>query len=515
MPERRTRSAGWFRSVCRAVAVLILAGLLGTPGAGALAAPGADARAASLFAVAVTPTAARPGQDVTVSFTALNENLFILSCAATLDGQSLPQCSGSGGAWSVHFTLPRDATPAPAAIAWTLTYFSTPDSYLGAGALKGSMDLTVLDPVERPDVSASLDRTSGRVGDDVVATFRPLDPKVTITTCSLLIAGVPFSDCAASGTDWSLPFTVPESASPGSTPVEWSVVYQRGEEKLHANGTATFTVQPADALTPAFSVSVIPGSTYADGTVTLGFSADDSLGGITGCSAQLEGVPLPDCQESGGAWSIRFTMPKDVAVGRHTITWQLTYARNTLILDAPGDASANAPRKGVSGERKGRVSVTVLPPVTSSTTHSGSGSTTKRSGTAQGGTSHRSGSTGVTTGAPTGARPRGVEPPVAQPVETGPTAWVRQHSGLGLLLAVIALVALAGLALGSRGRPGRRVPADRPHDPPPGGRVRAVAHPGTAPVLVVNDTDGGRRSRTVRLVAQCPPDSTALKEVTS
>ncbi|TQM64445.1 hypothetical protein [Humibacillus xanthopallidus] len=515
MPERRTRPTGWFRSACCAAAVLLLAGLLATPGAGALAAPRSGPGAASLFAVSVTPTAAEPGQDVTVSFTALNENLFILSCGATLDGRALPECTGSGGAWSVHFTLPPDARPATTTIAWALTYFSTPDSYLGAGPLKDFVDFTVLDPVDPAHVSFSLDRTSGRPGDQVVATFRPLDPKTTITTCSLLIAGVPFSDCAASDTDWSLPFTVPRGASAGSTPVEWSVVYERGEEKHHANGTATFTVLSPDAPTPTFSVSVIPGSTHADGTVTLGFSADDSLGGITGCSAQLEGVPLPDCQESGGAWSIRFTMPKDVAVGRHTITWQLTYARNTLVLDAQSDTPKDAPRIAVSGERKGRASVTVLPTVTATTTQSSSGSTTKRAGTGQGGTSHRSGSTGVAPGPPIGAGPHAVEPPVAQPVETGPIAWVRQHSELGLLLAVIALVVLAGLVLGSRGRPVRRVPGDRADDSPPGAQVWAVGHPGTMPVLVVRDTDGGRRSRTVRLAAQCPPASSDLKEVTS
>ena len=496
MSERRTRPAGWLRSVCRAAAVLVLAGLLGAPGAGA--------RSDSLFTVSVTPAAATPGDDVTVSFTARDENLVILSCGAALDSHSLPDCTGSGGAWSVHFTVPADAKPATTTIGWWLRYTSDPDSQLGADSTKGTVDFTVLPPVDQPQVSVVLDPVSGRVGDDVTARFSPIDPKTTITTCSLLIAGITLSDCTTTGTDWSLPFTVPGSADVGSSTVEWSVVYERGEQKRKARGTTPFTVLPPDAPPPTFTVSVSPDSTRADGTVTLRFTANDDTVGITGCSAQLEGVPLPGCVGSGGVWSIRFTVPKDVTVGPHPIAWQLTYTRETLILDSTKDA--------VSGETKGEVSVSVLPPVTTSTPPSGPSTTS--AGPAQGGSPTQPSST-VTSGAgPTSASPEPVEPPVAEPTETALIDWVRQHSDLGLLLTLVALAALAGIVLGSRGRPARHASPDRSDEPPLGGQVRAVAHPGLLPALVLHDTGSDHRSRTVRLAAQYPPASSHLKEVT-
>jgi hypothetical protein len=484
--------------VCRAAAVLVLAALLATPGAGA--------QGASMFTVSVTPTAAAPGDDVTLSFTALDENLVLLGCGAALEGRPLPDCTGSGRAWSLHFTVPLDAKPVTTTIAWHLTYYSVPDSHLGAVPREGSVDFTVLSPEVLPDVSVVLDPASGRRGDAVTARFTPIDPTTTITTCSVVIAGTTFSSCTISGTGWALPFTVPGGADVGSSTVDWSAVVERDDETRDASGSTPFTVLPPDDRSPTFSVTVSPDASSAKGSVTLRFSGDDATVSITGCAAQLEGVPLPACVGSGTAWSIPFTVPEDITAGPHPITWQLTYAREGLVLD-PSSVVPDATAKGT-------VSITVLPPVTTSSpppdTSTTTAGTVKKGATSNRGTSGGTGSAGGTR-----AGGSGVEPPVAGPPETTPASWVREHFDLGLLLALIALAALAGILLGSRGRPVRSSSPARSVRPPLDGQVRAVAHPGPLPTVVLHDTTDGRRSRTVRLSAQCPPASSHLKEVTS
>ena len=498
MSKRRTRPAGWLRSASRAAAVLLMAGLLSAPGVGA--------EGASLFQVSVSTSSAMPGDEVSISFRALDTNLIILSCAAQLGDAPLPDCVGSGGAWSVQFTVPREAMPATTAITWQLRYYSVPDSYLGAGARKGELAFTVLSPSAPPPVSAVLDPLSGRQGTKVLARFTPPDAKSTMTACSVRIAGTPFSDCSPEGTDWVLPFSVPGNAAVGRVPVEWSATYVRGRQTYPDSGVAYFTVLPEDAE-PSFTVTVSPESTRTAGSVTLSLSADDPAVSITGCSAQLDRLPLAPCVGAGGAWSIRFTMPKGAAAGRHPITWQLTYSRISLLLD-PYSASE-------TGTSNGQASVKVLPPIVTSTPPHDTPSTTgsRRTGKATSGNHTSTGRSGAAPGSVRGAGAQGGPTGAVEPIETA-SAWVREHSGLGLLLVLICLAALAGMRLGSGRRVGRRPQPNRFDDPTDLGRVRAVAHPGALPLLRVRETGHGHRSRTVRLAAQHPPASYDLKEVT-
>ena len=237
MSERRTRPAGWLRSVCRAAAVLVLAGLLGAPGAGA--------RSDSLFAVTgrlrsgdpsgTTSRCRSPRATRTWSSSTAEPRSTASRCLTARAPAAPGRCTSpsprtpsrprrrSGGGSGTPPTRTRSWGPTRRRALWT------------SRCCPRSTNL-------RSRSCSTLSRVG--YGDDVTARFSPIDPKTTITTCSVLIAGITLSDCTTTGTDWSLPFTVPGSADVGSSTVEWSVVYERGEQKRKARGTTPFTVLP-------------------------------------------------------------------------------------------------------------------------------------------------------------------------------------------------------------------------------------------------------------------------------
>lgn len=235
MTQRSTRTSAWIRQVCRTAATLLTAAVLATPG---------PAQAARLFDVSVSPTAAVPGQDLTVSVSPLVEGLVITSCRAELSGETASECVGSNGRWAAHLAVPRHTKPGAATVAWSLGYRLGTGRNATTQRAQGTRAVTVL-PATPPDFSVALDPASASPGETVSVTFTALDPKTTITTCSAQLGDVTAFDCAGSGAGWSLALSVPPRPAPSDTVVAWSLVYERGGYQTEARGTTPFTVLPS------------------------------------------------------------------------------------------------------------------------------------------------------------------------------------------------------------------------------------------------------------------------------
>ena len=64
---------------------------------------------------------------------------------------------------------------------------------------------------------------SARPGEEVVISFSTNDPQVTIRSCSAQLDGEVYADCRESAGQWSVHFTVPATAAPGATQVDWEL----------------------------------------------------------------------------------------------------------------------------------------------------------------------------------------------------------------------------------------------------------------------------------------------------
>jgi hypothetical protein len=330
------------------VAVLGAPGVAAAPVAAASASVSATASVASSaassatpsFTVSVSPTSARPGEPVALTFAANDKDVTITTCGATLDGQPLPACSGQAAPKrTVEFVVPQDTVPGTRTIPWRLTYsvqtVSDPPVLLRAQRSlvldpyysTGEVDFTVLSPP--PQVSVALDRDSGLTGDKVTATFTP-DPssRTRLTTCTVAIDGYTFADCTQEQGPWTVSFAVPEKVAPGDTTVGWSLEYLRGKEKGTLSGELPFRVLPPE-VQASISATLTPTTAAAGERVRARFTASPDTVHITGCSARLDGKTLPTCRQDASGWRIDFPVPRGIDPGPRVVLWRVTYAHDT------------------------------------------------------------------------------------------------------------------------------------------------------------------------------------------
>jgi hypothetical protein len=121
--------------------------------------------------------------------------------------------------------------------------------------------------------------------------------------------------------------------------------------------TSVLFAGPALAATGTspFTVGIAPESARPGDEVVVSFSSEDPQVSITSCQAQFDSQVYSDCRESGGKWSVRFTVPEDASPGARQVDWGLGFQSRSrsLLLDTTSDAQ---------GYTKGTLSFTVLRP---------------------------------------------------------------------------------------------------------------------------------------------------------
>jgi hypothetical protein len=286
------------------------------------------------FTVEVSPSSARPQQDVAVSFTPTDANDTIKRCQVKLDGVTYDECDTSDGRGSVRFTVTLDSAPGARTLEWALAY-QYPDAYgLSKGSAAGTVDFTVLAPQPPPPTfSVSLRPGSAHPGEDVTISLAARDPGVAISGCSAQFGKNAFHDCRRVEDHWSLRVTVPPDTQPGRATVGWSLAYRDTRPSARtpgrANGFLAITVlQP---IGPTFTVALSPESANPGSVVTLSFSPSDPSTTITGCTARFAGETFRECRRFGDQWALRFTVPNNAAPGPGSVRWALSYASVTAV----------------------------------------------------------------------------------------------------------------------------------------------------------------------------------------
>jgi hypothetical protein len=205
-----------------------------------------------------------------------------------------------------------------------------------------------------PRFSVSVSPKTAEPDARVTVSFTSLDPGVAIGGCSARFAGGEPVGCQQSAGGWSARLIVPGNAKPGATFIAWGLWYvvndPDGDVKGDANGTLPFTVlSPPRPVEPRFTVSARPKSAPPNSAITVSFTSLDAGVAIAGCNARFPAEKSVDCQQSGGDWSARLTVPGNAKPGATSIPWDLRYVVN----HADGQ---------VTGDTSGRLAFTVLSP---------------------------------------------------------------------------------------------------------------------------------------------------------
>ncbi len=548
----RDADAGRVRLASAALAVLTFGALLCA--SVLFAHPVFAATGAPPITVGLTPESARPGEEVVVSFSTPDPWVSFTSCRANLEGEGFSDCRESGGQWSVHFTVPTDASPGASQVSWELDYQIQDRSLLLdpnlaiRGDTKGTLSLTVLPP--EPSFTVEVSPPSARPGQRVNVSFTPTDANNSITSCQVKLDDATYDECTATNGRGSVRFQVPTGTAPGARTLRWQLGYQYpdpdGLGSAETKGTVHFTVLAPQPPPPTFSASLRPGSAHPGDAISVLLAALDPGVSVTGCSAQLRNDTFHGCHHVKEHWALDLGVPSDAQPGRTSVIWHLSYRDVRPGARTPGrehgslavtvlPARSGAPTFSVAlrpeSADPGGVVTLVFSPRDPGTAITGctalfagetfrdcrrSGDTWELRLTVPDGAERGRGlvhwTLSYATGTSAGGGSEGDLPLTVLDPPLGPDRPVGASLSTGLRMVPLALLVLAVFTLavlrGSRGR----APKDRANPVPSSQTVRATAHAEVLPGLTIKER-GPMRSRVIRFVAQRPLAVVKVKEV--
>lgn len=553
MLHARDADAGRVRLVWGAFTLLTFGALFST--SVLFARPVLAATWTSPLTVGLAPESARPGEEVVVSFSSKDPQVSITSCQAQLDGEVHSDCRESAGQWSVHFTVPTDASPGATQVDWGLGFRSQSRSLVldttsdAHGYTKGTLPFTVLPA--KAGFTVEVSPRSARPQQHVTVSFTPTDASNSITSCQVRLDDATYNECNATDGRRSVRFTVPLGTAPGARTLEWELGYQYpdpdGLGEGEANGTVDFTVRPPQPSRPTFSVGLRPGSAHPGDAMTVSLAARDRGVSITGCSAQFGDDSFNDCRPVEDHWSLHVAVPSDALPGATTVGWNLTYrdirpgARTQgrangfleiTVLPAPSATPTFSVELSPESADPGTVVTLSFSPRDPSTTITGCTARfaaetfrdCRRSGDQWalrltvpddaepgGGSVHWTLSYAFRTTADSGETDGDLILTVLSP-PVPPDGDVGASFGIGLGTVPLALLVIVGFTLAVLRGSRSRARGDRPNHVLSNQAVRATAHAGPLPRLTVTDREP-TRSRVVRFAARRPPAVVEVKEV--
>ncbi|AGZ44765.1 hypothetical protein [Actinoplanes friuliensis] len=207
------------------------------------AAPDTTARVPVLVVV-TDPESAGPGEDVTVTVSALDPGVTVTGCTAGFAGQAGSACGKSGGRRSSTVVVPEDARPGRQSLRWSATARTDAGT---AVTDAGTVTYRILagDAVDVPAFSVRPEPPAAEPGGRVAVAHRPLTQDVTITGCSAGFTETTMAACHETERGWVADVAVPDAAPPGAGTVLWKVAYTRTGGEGSTDGLLSLDVLAA------------------------------------------------------------------------------------------------------------------------------------------------------------------------------------------------------------------------------------------------------------------------------